>query len=467
MSTIVPDQSSRRQFLRLTGGTALAALAFPTIIPSSALGADGAVAPSNRLTIGCIGNGPQGLGDMGGFLAQKDAQVVAVCDCKKEQLDIARERVNAKYQNQDCKAYEDFQEVIARKDIDACLVATPDHWHVLITVAAIKSGKPVYMEKPMSCSVAENQALRDAVHKYNKVFQFGTQQRSDRKFRLACELVRSGMIGKLKHINVWCPGSSPGGSTTEVAVPATLNYERWLGPAPFKPHTEDRCSADGRKKTWWFIRDYSYGFITGWGIHPMDIAMWGGGDALLGEVEIEGKANYPKEGACNTATVWEIGMKFGSGVTLTFVGVPNGGNSGAATGEPWYHQAEWTARYGKLNSHGTVFEGSDGWVYVDRAKIITSPENLSTLNEDTLKVKLKASKNHVRDFLDSIQQNQLAVAHVDEAFKSDSICQVADIAAQLQRKLTFDFKTEKFFNDKEANRHLELRDMRKPWKLKV
>ena len=456
------NQINRRYFLKTTAATVVLA---PTIVPSSILGANGSVSPSNRITVGCIGTGPQGQAVMGGFLAQKDAQVVAICDVKQDQREQACQNVNRHYQNQDCKVYEDFRELLARRDIDACLVATPDHWHVLITVAAMKSGKDVYMEKPMGHTLAEDQTLRAAARKYNRIFQFGTQQRSDRNFRIACELARNERIGKLKTIWAWAPGSSPGGSTRQVPPPPGLNYDFWLGPAPFKPYTEDRCSHEGRKKTWWFIRDYALGFISGWGIHPMDIAVWGAGPLISGPIEVEGQGHYPTEGACDTATTWEITYRFASGINLIFIGVPNGGNSGKPTGETWAHEAELRQKFGALQHHGTAFEGTDGWVMVDRGRLATGPETLATTGTQDLKIPLKRSSGHVRDFLDSIKGRQPTVSNIEESFVSDCLCHIGDAAARLGRKLVFDLKSEKFLRDRAADALLAMRQMRKPWRL--
>ena len=200
---------NRRSFLRTNITLAFAASAFPSIIPASALGRAGKVAPGNRIAVGCIGTGPQGRGVMNGFLSQPDAQVVAVCDVKLDQLELARGDVNKRYENSDCATYGDFRDLLARKDIDAVLIATPDHWHVPVAVTAARAGKDMYLEKPMGLSLAEDQMLRRAVQKNKRVFQFGTQQRSGREFWRACQLVRNGRIGRLKHINVWSPASAP------------------------------------------------------------------------------------------------------------------------------------------------------------------------------------------------------------------------------------------------------------------
>ena len=457
---------TRRSFLQQAVETALAVGLAPTLIPASALGADGTVAPSNRLAIGCIGQGPQGQGVMGNFLSQRDARVVAVCDLKKDQLEQSRRRVNDHYKNNDCATYADFRELVARKDIDIVHIATPDHWHVLPALAAVRSGKDVYCEKPLALSLAEHQMLRQEVQKNGRIFQFGTQQRSEGQFRRACELVLNGRVGRLRHINVWAPGSAPGGSTKVVPVPESVNYDFWLGPAPFKPYTEDRCSADGYKKTWWFISDYTLGFITGWGIHPMDIALWGGGPELLsGPVEVEGFGRIPTEGACDTATIWDVNFNFSNRVTLKFVGIPNGGNAGAATSDPWPQEQEWKNHYRRISSHGTTFEGTEGWVHVDRAGINVYPESLLDEKPDAYKVRLKRSTNHVRDLLESVKTRSASVCPVEDAVKTDQMCHLADAALRLKRKLVWDPKAEQFRNDPEAQQRIASRVMRSPWQL--
>jgi predicted dehydrogenase len=468
---IPPDNQSnngltRRDFIRSAAAAGFAAAAFPTIIPSSALGKDGAVAPSNRITVGVIGCGPQGQLDMRNFLFQDNCQIVAVCDVKNDQLEQARALVNNKYGNQDCRTAHDFRELVARKDIDACLIATPDHWHVLVALAAVNSGKDVYVEKPLGLSLAEDQALRAAVHRKKRVFQFGTQQRSVRHFRYACELVRNGAIGRLKHINAWAPGSAPGGSREIVPVPKGWDYDMWLGPAAFRPHTQDLCTADNAKKTWWFVSDFALGFIAGWAIHPMDIAAWGAGELMNGPFTVEGRGNFRlAEGICDTATIWEVDYQFASGLTMKCVGVPNGGNDGQPTGEPFLHGEEWQKRYRRTAGHGTAFEGADGWVHVDRDGINYQPEGLAQTNPDDLKIKLIQSRNHASNFLDSVKSRSETICPIDDAVKSDILCHAAAIAMRLERKLTFDFDKEHFIRDNEANRHLQARSMRAPWHL--
>jgi glucose-fructose oxidoreductase len=450
-------QITRRSFLRTNVSLALAAGAFPSIIPASVLGREGKVAPGSRIVVGCIGNGPQGRGVMNGFLSQADTQVVAVCDVKLDQLELARTAVNARYQNSDCATYGDCRELLARKDIDAVLIATPDHWHVPVATAAARAGKDIYLEKPMGLSLAEDKVLRKSVQKHKRVFQFGTQQRSAREFWRACELVRNGRIGKLKHINVWAPASAPGGSTTPVPVPDTINYDRWLGPARFTPYTADKCLAEG--KTWWFNSDYALGFIAGWGVHPLDIALWGHPNMFRGRMTVEGKAIFPPEGACNTAVAWKVNFTFADGVTMDFRGTPNGYKEVNALDD----FTAWREKYGEVKDHGTAFEGTEGWVVVKRNSLRTSPETLAEAPMDSFKLELPRSGNHVRNFLDGVRSRGRTVCPVEEAVQADTLCHLSDIAARLDRKLTFDPRAEKFVADAEANRKLQLRPMRAPY----
>ncbi len=448
---------TRRSFLQTNLTLALAAGAFPSIIPASALGWGGKVAPGSRIVVGVIGTGPQGRGVMGGFLSQADARVAAVCDVKQDQLELARTAVNKRYENSDCKAYDDFRELLACPDIDAVLIATPDHWHVPVAVTAARAGKDIYLEKPMGLSLAEDQMLRQAVQKNKRVFQFGTQQRSSREFWRACQLVRNGRIGKLKHINVWAPASQPGGSTTPVPVPDNINYDRWLGPARFTPYTADKCLDVG--KTWWFNTDYALGFVAGWGVHPLDIASWGYPKMFHGRMSIEGKGIFPQEGACNTSVAWQVDFQFADGVTMDFRGTPNGFKKVNAMND----FTAWRERYGLVQEHGTAFEGTDGWVVVKRGNLRASPASLAEEPMESFKLQLPRSSHHQKNFLDCIKSRGRTVCPIEEAVQADTLCQVSDIATRLERKLTFDPDAEKFVRDDEANRKLQLRLMRAPY----
>ncbi len=439
---MVKRRIERRSFLKGAVGAAM----FPYVVSSSALGKDGAVAPSNKIVVGAIGVGPQGTGVMRNFLGQKDAQVVAVCDLKSNVLADRKKLVDKRYGDTGCAAYSDFRELLARKDIDAVLIATTDHWHVLCAIAAAKAKKDMYVEKPMGVSLAEDQALRAACKRYGVLFQFGTQQRSSRQFLLACELVRNEKIGKLKTINVWSPPSSKGGSTEVVPVPEWLDYEMWLGPAPKVPYTKDRCV----NRNWWHISDYALGFIAGWGVHPLDIALWGGGEKTACNLEIEGSGIFPTEGVHNCALNWDLKLKYASGVVMNYVGNP--------------YPDEWKKRYGRTQGHGTAFEGTDGWVHVDRGGINAYPESLLKTEFGPNDVRLIKSNNHVRNLLDCIKTRTKTICPIEDAVAADTLCHVSDIATRLKRKLRWDAKKEKFVNDEAANRRLR-RSMRSPWKL--
>jgi predicted dehydrogenase len=451
----------RRRFLQGAAATSVGALAFPSIVPASARGGAGGVPPGDKIAVALIGAGPQGQAVTKGFLAEEDARVVAVCDVKSDQLQAACELVDAHYRDRSCATYADFREVVGRSDVDAVIVATPDHWHVLVALAAVRAGKDVYLEKPMGLSVAEDQALRAAVRETGRVFQFGTQQRSSAFFRRACEVVRNGRIGKLRHVNVWCIGSVPGGSTAVVPVPPGLDYDRWLGPAPFKPYREDLCSADSARKTWWFNSDYALGFIAGWGVHPLDIAFWGHPEMTSGPLEVGGTATIPSEGACDTATTWDVDFRFANGVTMNYRGLPISANVPEVTSKVRL----WPERYVRTCDHGTAFEGSDGWVHVDREHVASEPAGLVREDEEAYAVKLPRSTYHAQDFLEAVRGRRPAVSNIEDSFQADVLCHLGNIATRTGRRLTWDPLHERFLDDDGANRLLACREMRAPWKL--
>ena len=435
---------SRRDFGKRALGVA-AASAFPAIIPSSALGADGAVAPSNRVVVGCIGVGNRARYLLETALQVKGTQVVAVCDVKRDCREQAAKMANDFYGNTDCVQYNEHERIVERKDIDACIIGSCDHWHALHALAVTRSGKDCYVEKPLSVSMEQNRALRKAVRKHKTIFQFGTQQRSNDDFHRACELVRNGRIGKLKHINVWAPPSSSGGPTDLAPVPENLDYERWLGPAPFTPYTKDRET----NQWWWFIEDYALGFIAGWGIHPLDIALWGADDLMRSPVEVEGTGVFPTEGVCNTAVDWKVDLRYDSGLSIDY----------RATPAP----QEWMDRYRMTEAgHGTGFEGEDGWVFVKRGGLTFSSEEIekSVIGENEFH--LCKSRHHMQNYFDCVRSRKDPVSPIESAVESDSLCHISDIALRLQRKVRWIPKKERFQDDKEADARLT-RTIREGW----
>ncbi len=280
-----PTSVTRRKFLK---GAAVAAAA-PYVITRTARAQDGRTAANDRITLGFIGVGGMGGGLLGRYLGDRDAQVLAVCDVDTQRREDARNRVNDQYGEarksgayKGCDAYNDFRELLARDDIDAVVIATPDHWHAIISIEAAKAGKDVFCEKPLSLTVREARAMVDATRRYGRVFQTGSMQRSWREFRYACELVRNGRIGQVQSINIGIGGPSVDRYLPEEPVPAGLDWNMWLGPAPWKPFNKERFSPGG----WRATRDYSGGQMTDWGAHHYDIAQWALGMDNSGPVEV-------------------------------------------------------------------------------------------------------------------------------------------------------------------------------------
>jgi predicted dehydrogenase len=445
-----PKNFNRRQFLKRATTMAAGTAALPYLVSASALGQSGSVAPSNRITIGNIGAGPQGFGVTSGLLHQEDAQVVAICDVKRQVREERRQLVDEHYGSKGCEVYNDYRDLLARDDIDGVVIGTPDHWHVLVGLEAARTGKDMYLEKPMGMSLAQDQALRDAVHRYGTVFQFGTQQRSEANFRQACELALNERIGKLHTIYVWAPGSETRKHIPFSPVPDGFDYELWLGPAPYRPYDEDLCSSVWEKKYWWFHSDFALGFIAGWGVHPLDIALWGGGKKLTGPVEVSGTGEFPTEGPTDTATKWMVTFKYAGGITMNFTDhrIPD----------------DWRQRFGVNDGHGTLFEGTEGWVHVDRGGINAHPKSLLKSVIGPNEIHLPKSNHHGRNFLDAIKTRGKTVSHIDDAVQADILCHLADIATRLERKLVWDLENERFVNDDQANRMLT-RAMRSPWRL--
>ena len=446
---------SRRQFLRTTLGVSAAAVGFPQIVPSSVLGLNGATAPSNRIAIGMIGTGNQGTNDLKSFLRDERVQIVAVCDVNQRGAgywnggiagrEPAREIVEKYYgekrpsgQYRGCGTHRDFRDVIDRKDVDAIEVATPDHWHAIPSILAAKAGKDIYCQKPLALTVAEGRAMSDAVARHNRVFQTGSQQRSDRRFRHGCELVRNGRIGRLIEVECGLPGGRPdlgknGHRKLPEPVPAGFDFDLWLGPAPEVPYAPARVGVNFR-----WIYDHSGGQLTDWGGHHPDIAQWGMGTSYSGPVRIRNaKGVWEEDELWNTATQYYFEAEYRSGVLL---------------------------KISDKFKMGVTFKGTDGWVYVNRGQIDAHPKSLLDETFGEGDVRLPVSDNHFRNFIDCVISREEPVAPVEQAHRSISICHLGNIAMLLGRDLQWDPEREQVIGDHSAHSMLN-RPYRAPWVL--
>jgi hypothetical protein len=398
-----------------------AAVAAPYVIASTALGNADTPPASQRVALGHIGVGVRGL--VSAFLSCKGMQCVAIADTYQDRREGYARMVKA-------RPYADFRELLARPDVDAVTVATPDHWHVPIAILAARANKDVYGEKPLGLTVEQDLACQKVFKETGRVFQYGTQQRSMSHCRFGCELVRSGRIGKVRAIEVVAPNGSVGGSTQEIPVPRTLNYDLWLGPAPVKPYTVDRCKNPGH----FFIHDYSIGYLAGWGAHPLDIMIFGNDSDQAGLITVEGTGVIPTQGLYDNVYNWDMRVTFGDGVRMTF----------------------------KPGGDSTKFIGSDGWVRIWRGGIDAEPKSLLTSTIGPNDVHLMDSPNHYQNFIDAVKSRQPTVAPLDQAVRSDTISQLCDIAVRTKRKITWDPKKTAIIGDDEAAKMMH-RELRAPW----
>ncbi len=441
---------NRRGFLkRLGAGTGMAL--FPNLLPSRAWGEN---APSNRLVLGMVGMGKMMNGHLPSFLPQREVQIVAMCDVESIRLGLQKRRAEEFYAQQygtgsyrcvdTCK---DFREVAARPDIDAVIIATPDHWHTLISLEMLRNGKDVYCEKPLTLTVNEGKLLVETVRRYNRVFQTGSQQRSEEGFRRACEMVRNGRIGQLKEVYASIGGPSVECHLPPQPVPEGLDWDFWLGPAPWRPFNADIApplELKGTPNEWaeldqaygtWAnfrsYRDYSGGGMTDWGAHHFDIAQWGIGKDGSGPVEIipPGGPDAPY-----------LTYRYDNGVVLQRRG------------------------YEKNERSGVTFIGTDGVVMVNRGHLATEPASLMDEPMGADDVRLYESKGHHRDWLDAIRNRTKPICDVEVGHRSASVCHIGNIATWLNRPLRWNPAAEEFVDDAEANRWLQ-RPMRAPWRL--
>lgn len=428
---------SRRSFI----AGVLAASAAPLFVPGEVLGRNGGSSPNGKLAVGCIGLGMMGMPNMDSFLGQNDAVVTVVCDIDKKRLEGALNQVHNRYGNKDCKPSTEFLDVCTDPKIDVLSLALPDHWHAIPAVLGARHGKDIYGEKPLAHTIREGRAIADAMKQYGRIWQTGSWQRSQRDFRLACELVQNGRIGKVSHCEVGLPSghsdfAGSKGQEKFTDPPPHIDYERWLGPAPWAPYCPARLHAN-----WRWILDYGGGQLTDWIGHHCDIAHWGLGYDRMGPVEISGVGEYPKDGLWNSATKYRIETKYATGVTMTIAG----GHNDIRSGAKWY--------------------GENGqWVWVDRGGIDANPKSL--LKEDNVpkKINLYRSPGHHREFLDCVKSRKQTTTNAETALRSMTPGCLGQIAMLLGRKLKWDPEKELILGDEVASRMLG-NSMREPWTL--
>ena len=445
----------RRRFLKSSGGVVLGALGFPSIASAAALGKGLKPSPSNRITIGFIGVGNRGMSNMNRVLSKTDAQIVGVCDVDARHRKRAKAKVDSTYGNSDCQTYDDFRKLISRSDIDAIYSSLPDHWLSIVGVHAAAQGKHIYSEKPLAYSIAEGRAICEAVDRYNIVWQTGSQQRSDKKFRTAAELVRNGRIGKVNVVRVVLPSGILNGRTVDTSlaeVPDGFDYNMWLGPAPRAPYSPGRCHREYR-----WISDYAHGQISDWSGHHCDIAQWAMGTERTGPVEVKGHGVRADGdgGLYNTFVRYHFECKFPQGFTMIVT------DASEAVREKDGIELPGSFLDAKL---GVLFEGTDGWIHVNRSGLTAYPESI--LDEPIGKdgIHLYESNDHDQNFLDCVKTGRQTAAPAEVAHRSNSIGYLGIIAMELGRKLQWNPQKEQFIDDSMANRLLS-RPMRSPWRL--
>ncbi|MCK4291657.1 MAG: Gfo/Idh/MocA family oxidoreductase [Planctomycetes bacterium] len=424
---------SRRQFLRRAAGASAAAVGFPYVVASSALGKADATAASDRITLGFIGAGKQSKHLMRSFLNSRGTQVLAACDVDKLKLARGKKIVEDHYKSKtsrpyECKAYGNFRDLLARDDIDAVVISTPDHWHAITVIQSAKAGKDIYCEKPLSQTIVEARAMVNAVRRYGRVFQTGSMQRSDWHFRLGCELVQNGYIGDLKHVTVGVGGPPAADKLPVMPVPDYLDWEMWLGPALWRPYNKElspHLSWDGFPH-WRNHSSFGGGGMTDWGAHHFDIAQWGMGMDESGPVEI-----IPPDGKDYRVLTY----KYASGVTMT-----------------------------RDSANGVLFTGTKGKVETNRGHLRTEPENLKDQKIGPNEIHLYESKNHYVDWLDAVRNRSKPICDIEVGCRSVSVCHLGNIAYKLGRGLKWDPEREVLIGDPDASKLLS-RPMRAPWHL--
>jgi predicted dehydrogenase len=401
----------------------------------------GETSPNERPRIALIGCG--GMGTADGKSAQRNGDIVAICDVDASHLDKAQQIFKG------ATSYHDYREVCDLSDLDVIINGTPDHWHTLINLRAIGSGKDVYAEKPLAMTIDEGKHIVAAVKKSDRILQTGTQQRSDKTFRLACELVRNGRLGKVARAQVWLPRGLREGPFATKPIPKALDWDFWQGQTPAIDYVPQRCH--GKFRYWW---DYSGGTMTDWGVHHNDIVLWGLGKDRSGPVSIEGKSLVEQiPGGYTAASQYRVKYAYDNGVEHVCTTTSANGPAGLVIGEPGPGE-----KY-----HGVQFEGPEGWIFVTREGTIEASD--PALIETPLPAdaeRLYVSDDHMGNFFNCVKTRKPPICDVEIGHRSASICHLGVIAIRLGRKLQWDPQTETFANDAEATGMLA-REMRKPY----
>ncbi len=447
---------SRRDFMK-SSLAASAALGVPTILPNSAWGAN---APGNRVNVALIGCGNIGNYHKNWVIQYPDVQVVAVCDAYKSRRIAMAEELNKHYGSADLvKVYTDFREILALPDVDAVFIGAHDNWHTPMAIAAARAGKDVYCQKPLSLDLEQTKLLRTAVNDNKRVFQFGTQYRSESQYPKMVELVRNGYIGELKRIDVWCRNvrndvdkynGKPYGSTVEIPVPEDLDFNMWQGPAPMVPYTSDRCTPWGG----YHCPETSLGFVAGCAIHPLGVAQWGNRTDHTSPIRYEGTGSVPTEGIFRTLERWDIMCDYENGVKLHMMDMET-----AKDVVMKYYTEKWH------DGDGVVFHGTEGWIGDFKfGSFCASNQKLWKQELKSTDERVYESKGHVRNFIDCVKSRKETVCPVEMAIRCDAIAHMVDATARTGRVINWDPKAEQIIGDAEATALLT-RPFREEWKV--
>ncbi len=447
------DNTSRRQFL---AGSLAGGIAFPAIVPSTVFGQS---APSNLIQVAQIGCGRQARdAQISGILRNHAmARFVAVCDVDTVRIADAKAWIEQDYAKRfgsggfaNLKTYTDYREMLQDKSIDAVLISTPDHWHAQPAIEAALAGKDVFLEKPASLTIKEGRQMADVIKRTGRVYQQGSQQRSAVNFRLACELVRNGRIGKVREVYIGLPTDPAGGSTRETPVPPNLNYDAWLGSTPMVYYTEDRVHPQAPdiktrygRPGWLRCEQFGAGMITGWGAHHIDTAHWGMGAELTGPVEIEAMAHFPKEGLWDVHGPYHIRARYADGAVMYISDkYPNGIKFLGESGWVWVTRGSFSAvDMQALSAGGGVPRGGPWSLALDASDRRWIKEGIK---DSEIRLHVSPKGDHVLDWLAAIRARKDPVAPAEVGHRSNSVCLLGQIAMHTDRVLMWDPAKEVF-----------------------